>query len=203
MRTRHGDSGVVVVMSVAAPLLLSSGYSRTAAPMVLACVVVLPIALFLASINWMPGRRGLAFAGLDRVYALLMTESHELLLVEHAQRRRPSRWTLPGGAIQPTDADATAMLARLVGPSLVAAIQDWRLVHVEDHGGRVDRVYAGRVTGAAVAAGQAEAALRMGLVHLSRAALHEIDPYPAVAAQTIRELLAAGGDVESLNAAQA
>lgn len=177
-------------------LLITTRSGRGAGPIVLACLVALPLALVL-SVGAIRSRgRGPTWRELlgpvarlrdrtpatvlaERPYALLLTERDELVLVPHHRHHHPLYWTVPGGHRN--------ALVDSIGATAAAAIHEWRLVHTEDHAGHRDQVFTSRIERRHVDSG------RFDLVELTPAALAHRDIHPHSVAHAIAQVMTGPG----------
>src|SRR5215831_1010144 len=129
---------------------------RGAAPIILAAIVLLPIAVVLAASAqrrgrgptwskllaplgrwtwpaWAAARYGFGWPvrrSIDRLYGLLVTESGDVILVRHDRHDQRPYHTLPGGTIQSDDERPEDVLGRWSGGA-ASAVEGWELVHVQ------------------------------------------------------------------------
>jgi hypothetical protein len=188
---------------------------RGAAPLVLACLVVFPVALVLAASSQRRGpgptwrellgplvglRRpewGAAsydfgwpvHRGADRLYALLTTELDEVVLVRHDRHDHPPYHTLPGGTIQLADESPVDCIAPVLGAA-ASRVEDWSLIHVERRGRHQDLVYSGLLSSADLDTARAATRHHLRSIPLSSEALAHVDVHPHGVADVVRKVAA-------------
>lgn len=197
---------------VLAAWLLSRNAAQAAGSAVLAiaCVLLFPIALSLlvASSN---GRRGTGpswtdlVGGLrpwrppsagrlpDRMFALLVTRSGELILIRHSHRQQGPYYTLPGGPIRlATDQPEHELSRRLAAAGLEPA-DGWRLVHIDRAARHRDLVFTASVAHHDLDADNVWGR-RARIVTVAAASACALDLRPHSVARAVRHVAAAGGD---------
>lgn len=188
--------------------------ARSTAPLVLAAVVVLPIALVLAETaprgggrTWaellgaLRGRSRPAWGAthrfgwpvrrtVDRLYGLLLTETGEAVLVRHDRQDRRPYHSLPGGTIQAGDEAPADVLAVALGSTAARDVRGWELVDVQQRAGHQELLFVGHLASSHIEAARAASRHPLRLVPLTAEAIAHLDLHPHAVGEAVRRLAA-------------
>jgi 8-oxo-dGTP pyrophosphatase MutT (NUDIX family) len=141
---------------------------------------------------------------IERVRAVLVTDSGKALMIKRIRPGMAPYWVLPGGHVDPGDSTLEAALAREIVEELAREVEVLSLIHIEESDGERQFFYLGRIghwsfadrTGPEFSEdGRGEYALDE--IPLKLEALSSIDLKPAGIAAFVRAAIA-DGDLFSL-----
>lgn len=82
---------------------------------------------------------------IERVRAVLVTESGKALMIKRIRPGMAPYWVLPGGHVDPDDSSLEAALSREIREELAAEIEVLSLVHIEQSEDERQLFYLGRI----------------------------------------------------------
>jgi 8-oxo-dGTP pyrophosphatase MutT (NUDIX family) len=82
---------------------------------------------------------------IERVRAVLVTESDSALMIKRIRTGMPPYWVLPGGHVDPDDPSLEAALRREIREELAGEIEVLSLVHIERSEDERQLFYLGRI----------------------------------------------------------
>jgi 8-oxo-dGTP pyrophosphatase MutT (NUDIX family) len=82
---------------------------------------------------------------IERVRAVLVTESGKALMIKRIRPGMPPYWVLPGGHVDPDDSSLEAALAREILEELTGEVELLSLVHIEQSDNERQFFYLGRI----------------------------------------------------------
>jgi 8-oxo-dGTP pyrophosphatase MutT (NUDIX family) len=142
---------------------------------------------------------------IERVRAILITLAGTMLTIRRDRPGQPVYWVLPGGHVDPGDADAEAALRREIAEEIAGDPQIVSLLHIMDTGAERQYFYLARVTRWSfedrtgpefTEPGRGQYQLEE--IPLTTAGLSGIDLKPDALAVLLRDAVGAGRDLYAL-----
>lgn len=141
----------------------------------------------------------------DRVRAVLVTPTDEVLLIRRERPNTPVYWVLPGGGVEPTDASHEDALRREVHEEVAGLPEIHGLIDIVESADDRQFIYLARITGWSFSdrsgpefheAGSS--AYHLDIVPLTKEALGAVNLKPDAVTDLLLAALASNGDLFAL-----